>query len=178
MLNGRKGTKYPGAISVMYAGPPSQAWYVMWHDQVLRIMTTRAEAEHYATQLTTPGVEPIHPHREERKRRAKEKARGVFDEAIDCMRGDPGFQELARKREVEAKAARMQYGRQLFHPGDYVTHVDQEGYPWVGTVTSATGYLEDDFDGPGHYYEVKWWNPALRQYHRDYLHQDLLRLHV
>jgi hypothetical protein len=119
-------------------------------------------------------VTPIAPKQEARRQLARTKVQGILEDAMHIMGSDPGFQEAARQRETEAKKAKLKAGGQLFKPGQTVSHVDQEAVPWKGKVTSAA-YREDDIDGPGHYYEVKWWNPKLNQYHEDYLHQDNLK---
>lgn len=119
-------------------------------------------------------VTPIAPRQEARKQLARTKLESVFADAHQTMMQDPGFQELARQKETEAKKAKLKAGGQLFKPGQTVSHVDQQSVPWKGKVTSAA-YRENDIDGPGHYYEVKWWNPKLNQYHEDYLHQDNLK---
>ncbi len=174
---GKRGSEYTDAISTRYADV-NNSWLVMWHDQILRVLDTREEAEHYATQLTTEGVVPLHPLREERERKRREqsmkKTKTVFEEALDIMGSDPGFIEAARGRELQAKKDRLQFGRQLFRRFDNVTHVDSASYPWVGLVRKAE-YEEQGIDGPGWYYEVGWLNEKLNQYHEDYLHQDFLR---
>lgn len=119
-------------------------------------------------------VTPIAPKQAAQKQLARTKVAGILDEAHQAMLSDPGFHELARQRETEAKKAKLKAGGQLYKPGQTVTHVDQQSVPWKGKVTSAN-YRENDIDGPGHYYEVKWWNPKANQYHEDYLHQDNLK---
>jgi hypothetical protein len=120
------------------------------------------------------GVSSIVPKIEARKQLARTKVEGILADAHHAMMSDPGFHELARQRETEAKKAKLKAGGQLYKPGQTVTHVDQQAVPWKGKVTSAQ-YQDNDIDGPGHYYEVKWWNPKLNQYHEDYLHQDNLK---
>lgn len=120
------------------------------------------------------GVSSIVPKIEERKKLARTKIEGILADAHEAMVSDPGFKELARQREVEAKKAKLKAGGQLYKPGQTVAHVDQNSVPWKGKVVSAA-YRDQDIDGPGHYYEVKWWNPKLNQYHEDYLHQDNLK---
>ncbi len=51
--------EYDGAISI-HLSPMNNAWVGMWHEQVLRIFNTREEAEHWATQVTTPNVSLLH----------------------------------------------------------------------------------------------------------------------
>jgi len=46
-----KTEKYPGALSLVYSRP-NQAWFVMWHDQVLRVFNRKDEAREYALELT------------------------------------------------------------------------------------------------------------------------------
>lgn len=48
--------KYDGAISLVYS-PVNSGWLGMWHDQVLRIFTTKEEAVHWANQLMSSNVE-------------------------------------------------------------------------------------------------------------------------
>lgn len=127
-----------------------------------------------APQAKPATVSSIAPKQEARRQLARTKVAGVFEGAAAIMGSDPGFQELARKRDVAAKEAKLKAGGQLFKPGQTVSHTDQSAVPWKGKVTSAQ-YQENDIDGPGHYYEVKWWNPKLNQYHEDYLHQDNLK---
>lgn len=174
---GKHGSTYTGAISTRYA-PVNNSWLVMWNDQILRVLDTRAEAEHYATQLTTEGVTSLHPRRErleqERRQKGHRTVETLFDEARSIMASDPGFVELARQRELEAKKNKLKFGRQLFKPGDSVMHEDRESYPWVGLVRTAE-YREYDIDGTGWYYEVGWWNERANQFHEGYLHQDFLR---
>jgi hypothetical protein len=119
-------------------------------------------------------VTPIANKLESRKKLARTRVQATLNDAMDIMGSDPGFQELARKRNVAAKADKLKAGPQLFKPGQTVSHIDQASVPWQGRVTAAE-YRENDIDGPGHYYNVKWWNPKLNQYHEDYLHQDSLR---
>jgi len=119
-------------------------------------------------------VTNIATKRQARLALARTKVQNTLNDAVATMAEDPGFKELARQRETEAKKAKLKAGGQLYKPGQTVTHVDQESVPWKGKVTSAN-YRENDIDGPGHYYEVKWWNPKQNQYHEDYLHQDNLK---
>ena len=170
---GKYGSTYTGGLSTKYS-PVNQAWLVMWHDQLIRVLDTRAEAEHYATQMTTEGVESLHPRREEKRRHEKERAHRVLESAAETMAQDPGFQQLARDREHQAKLNRLKYGRQGFHIGGAVHFAELDRIPWVGIVRPAQ-YLEDGIDGPGWYYDVDWRNEELKQYHGDYVHQDMLR---
>jgi len=172
---GKHGSTYTGGFSTRYA-PVNNAWLVMWREDVLRVLDTREEAEHYATQMTTEGVTSLHPLQEqrERERRQARTKTTVLEQALDVMAQDPGMIAAARERETHAKRDRLRFGRQLFRPGDSVMHEDQKSYPWVGLVRTAK-YREHDIDGPGWYFDVGWWNPVLNQFHEDYLHQDLLR---
>jgi hypothetical protein len=110
---------------------------------------------------------------QKKKAASKEKVAGALHDAVSIMASDPGFQAAARQRDAEAKAAKLKAGGAWYKPGAKVRHVDAESYPWEGTVASHQ-YRDDDVDGPGHYYEVRWWDPKQRQYHEDYLHQDNL----
>ncbi len=174
---GKRGSTYTGAISTAYA-VANGAWLVLWHDDILRVLPTREEAEHYASQLTTEGVVPLHPRREEKARKAREgskkKVAEVFENAASIMAEDPGFKAAERQREAERKANKLKYGRQLFRVGDSVVNHDRESIPWVGLVMSAE-YRDYDIDGAGWYYEVDWWNDKLSQRHQGYAHQDFLR---
>lgn len=121
------------------------------------------------------------------KDQRKQKVQDVFDGAFDIMASDPGFKELAETRRKEALEHELKAGPAKYVPGDKVIHVDQDAYPWVGRVAPhnideseeihrlGPSYRENDIDGPGHYYNVKWHNPKLGVYHDDYVHQDNLK---
>ena len=111
---------------------------------------------------------------ESRKQLARTKVQGILEDAASIMAEDPGFKEAARQRDVEAKKAKLKAGGQLYKEGQTVSHVDPSRIPWKGVVHSG-GYQENGIDGPGHYYEVRWWNPKLKQHHEDLYHQDDLK---
>lgn len=112
---------------------------------------------------------------EARKKLARTKVQGMFEDAAHIMGSDPGFQELARQRDVETKKAKLKAGGQLYKEGQTVTHIDPQRIPWQGVVHAAHGFQEHGVDGPGNYYEVRWWNPKLKQHHEETYHQDDLK---
>jgi hypothetical protein len=59
-------TTWPGGVSIRYS-PVNQAYFVMWHDQVLRLFNRREEAERYANEITEKKMQQ-NPHRRLSKR--------------------------------------------------------------------------------------------------------------
>lgn len=120
-----------------------------------------------------------------RHKRDKERIERAFESAFATMASDPGFERLQRKREVEEKAAKLRRGPQLFRKGDSVAYAGGDGAippTWVGRVTAYELHYVDLDDGrggidpgPHHYYEAKWWDPKLREYHEDFRYQGDLK---
>ncbi len=137
--------------------------------------------------MPDPKILPFPDRKGQVRQEKRNKIEGVFNDMIGVMGEDPGFKELGNQRRKEATEAELKAGPAAFRTGDLVAHADQEAYPWKGRVMQfeiepdepvhrlGPSYRENDFDGPGHYYNVNWYNPKLGQYHQDYVHQDNLR---
>lgn len=137
--------------------------------------------------MPDPKILPFPDRKGQVKQEKRQRIQNIFDDALRVIGEDPGFKELAAKRNKEASEAELKAGPAAFRTGDLVSHVNQEGYPWRGRIMQfetepdepvhrlGPSYRENDIDGPGHYYNVNWYNPKLGQYHQDYVHQDNLR---
>lgn len=110
--------KYPGAVRVVYS-PANQAYFVMWHDQVLRILGSKSEAQIYAEEITRDAKElkanPFKYWRRPPKGWWHRCTRGVDESARSYGRRVDSARVCgatwARKSDVEKKAVRREAER-------------------------------------------------------------------
>lgn len=83
----------------------------------------------------------------------------LINQAYGTMGQDPGFQEVARKRDISDKELKLKMGPQAFGVGDSVicSHAHDVGgcsYPWSGTVVGYEPNISRD--NGIHHYNVAW----------------------